>query len=247
MSSSKKYSRWAEEEEAFLIANYQTMTVKEIAKRIGRTESSVSKRVLKIRLKKRNTRKVIEFIKENYEKLSYKAMAETLGISKQTVWYHVRKLGYSNTVMNKRNKEIFNSYHNKKRQSEEAEAQKINRLIEPFNGKESIRALYKRFKSQLNVSAMTFGRILKESGFQPFNSQNGQKAKLYLDGNPLTPDASNVQTITSKEWQKIYTLNGQKKSTNTEMTEALLELARLSILIKEKSRHCNDGKENITN
>jgi hypothetical protein len=78
---------WTSEEIAFLEANYQKLTAKEIAEKLGRSESAVECKLsqLKLTRERRWTKEEIEFVKQNYSRLSAKEIAEKLGRTVEAV------------------------------------------------------------------------------------------------------------------------------------------------------------------
>lgn len=93
------------DKEDFILANYKTMSYKEIGKILG-----IKNRTIQYYLEKNGLRKMerelteseIEFIKENYKDMPYKEIADKLGLSER----HVRgRINY----MNMRKLRSFNS------------------------------------------------------------------------------------------------------------------------------------------
>ncbi|OQY09293.1 MAG: hypothetical protein B6I28_03370 [Fusobacteriia bacterium 4572_132] len=80
--------KWKEEEIEFLKKNYEEMTYEELGKKISRTKSSVSRKVISLGLKKvkrKNnwTQREIKFLKENISSINYNQIANKLNRSAQ--------------------------------------------------------------------------------------------------------------------------------------------------------------------
>lgn len=113
----------------------------------------------------------IKYIHVNYERKTYKQIAEELGTTEATVWNHVKKAGL------------------KKRQfSHEYNIEKIKSFIKPYSGKVTITELHGIYSKKEDISIHNFRRILKRMGFVSFVGRF--KTRLYLDGCPenLTPE-----------------------------------------------------------
>jgi biotin operon repressor len=87
-------NQWSSEEIAFLEANYQKLTYKEIAEKLGRSENAVACKLSQLKLKKerRWTAEEIEFLKQNYIRLSVKEIAEKLGRTLEAVRAMAKRL-----------------------------------------------------------------------------------------------------------------------------------------------------------
>ncbi len=85
VTGAKKRGRkksWTEEEEKFLRKKYANASAKEIAKRLGKTETAIRRMAERLELRKKEwgwTEEKDEFIKENYASMDKKQIAEKLG------------------------------------------------------------------------------------------------------------------------------------------------------------------------
>jgi dUTP pyrophosphatase len=94
----KMRKEWTQEECQYLIDNYKTKEYTEIAKVLGRTESSVGKKAIKLKLMKKNEEICwqdwqLDFLKENYGKISAKEISEKINKTKGTVIARAAILG----------------------------------------------------------------------------------------------------------------------------------------------------------
>ena len=97
MERGRKYTQ---EEDDFLRKNYKNMTRKEVAKKLGRTEPSIKKRLIVLGITKEKlnmsnwTKEEDDYLIENYEKLSSHEIAELLNRTEGAVKSRFRILGF---------------------------------------------------------------------------------------------------------------------------------------------------------
>tara|TARA_Y100001936_G_C16068665_1_gene668999 strand:+ start:165 stop:986 length:822 start_codon:yes stop_codon:yes gene_type:complete len=92
---------WLPFEDDYLKSNHETLTIPEIAKYVGKSETSVKKRIKKFGLstavpKKNNsrwTKEEDEYIKDNYRKLSVREIAIYINRSEKATRSHIERLG----------------------------------------------------------------------------------------------------------------------------------------------------------
>ena len=95
-----KIKYWTQEENDFLINNYEKLTRKQVAEKLGRTEFSVKRRIKTLGISKESLKKSNwsqeedDFLKESYEELSSQEIAEKLNRSEIAVKARFRMLGF---------------------------------------------------------------------------------------------------------------------------------------------------------
>ncbi len=97
MAKNNQYvNPWTREEIEFLRENYKKIPTKNIAKRLGRTYRSISKKAFKLNLcysSKKWTKEEVEFLKKNYKIISSKEIAEKFGRTNSGLLHKAMKLG----------------------------------------------------------------------------------------------------------------------------------------------------------
>lgn len=98
---------WTDEQINFLINNYRNKTQTQLAKELGKSHTTVSKKMVELGIKtaykeRHNwSEEEIEFIKSNYKKMTYKEMALLLNRPQVSVEQKARKIGiYKSLEMN---------------------------------------------------------------------------------------------------------------------------------------------------
>lgn len=98
--------KWTEEYDNILLDSFHTSYIKDIAREIGCSTSTASKHARKLGLyKRKDYRKnhdAREFIKMEFENLTYKEMAKRLCITEVSVWKIVKELGLVRTKEKKK-------------------------------------------------------------------------------------------------------------------------------------------------
>lgn len=95
-----KKQRWEKKEDDFLKENYQTMTDNQLAESLNRTKTSVSHRLYRMNIKRRNLKKWTAEDEEKLVKLFNNghqptAIAEQMGRSNHSIHKKINKLGMS--------------------------------------------------------------------------------------------------------------------------------------------------------
>jgi transposase len=87
---------WTMEDKNYLRNHYPGTSVKELAKTLNRTESSIYNKIMDLQIsqkKKAWTEKETEYIKQNYHTMDTETIAETLGRSREAVRLKANHLG----------------------------------------------------------------------------------------------------------------------------------------------------------
>jgi hypothetical protein len=92
----KKQKRWSKAEEQYIKDNRDAKTIKQIAKELGRTQSSVKTRAKDLGITKKEDSKPmsqeeVQFIKENYRDMKTVDLATMMNRSYQAVYFHVQR------------------------------------------------------------------------------------------------------------------------------------------------------------
>lgn len=96
-------TKWTTEEENYLLENYYSMTIDDIAKHLNRSESSVSNKsyalITKFNAKKKSgwSDEDIKKLIDNYNDLTYKELSELLNRSETSIDKKLRSLGVPRT------------------------------------------------------------------------------------------------------------------------------------------------------
>jgi len=95
MKPKRSRRRWTDEEIAFMMDHYGTMSIKEIARELGRTENAIKNKAKKLGLSKlpQWSDEEIKLLVGLYGRLPAEEIAKILGRSKDAVYHKAMRLG----------------------------------------------------------------------------------------------------------------------------------------------------------